>query len=123
MNKNAQIIFDAINESHEHPTAEQVYLQLQNAGTKMSMATVYNNLNSLHKQGLIRKISLSGFPDRYDNTTRHDHLVCKQCGNLKDVTLDDLTKTIQKKIGFEIEGYDLEILYTCPTCKEARAEV
>ncbi len=121
MNKNAQIILDLVNASTDHPTAEQVYLRLKGQGTKVSMATVYNNLSSLYSHGLIRKVAVPGFADRYDNVTRHDHLVCQSCGRLTDVTLEDLTESIQHDAGVPIISYDLNITYLCPECVEARA--
>lgn len=121
MNKNAQNILETINASTDHPTAEQVYLRLQEQGMKVSMATVYNNLASLYANGLIRKVAVAGFPDRYDNITRHDHLVCKECGKLADVVLEDFTQAIQHDAGVQILSYDLNITYICPECLEARA--
>ena len=122
MNKNAEIILDVVNASTDHPTAEMVYQKLKDQGTKVSMATVYNNLASLYSLGLIRKIAVSGFPDRYDNTTRHDHLVCKNCGELADVFLKDLTPEIQQGAGVSILHYDLNITYLCPKCKATCAQ-
>lgn len=122
MNKNAEIILNVINASTDHPTAEQVYLRLQEQGTKVSMATVYNNLASLYSNGLIRKVAVAGFPDRYDNITRHDHLVCKNCGKLADVFLEDFTQAIQHDAGVKILSYDLNVTYLCPECAEACAE-
>lgn len=121
MNKNAQNILETINASTDHPTAEQVYLRLQEQGMKVSMATVYNNLASLYANGLIRKVAVAGFPDRYDNISRHDHLVCKECGKLADVVLEDFTQAIQHDAGVQILSYDLNITYVCPKCLEARA--
>lgn len=120
MNKNAQIILDTINASTDHPTEEQVYLHLKERGTKVSMATVYNNLASLYAKGLIRKVAVPGFPDRYDNVTRHDHLVCQNCGRLVDVSLEDFTESIQRDSGAQIISYDLNVTYLCPECTEAR---
>lgn len=121
MNKNAEAILETVNRSNDHLTAEQLYQQLASQGAKMSLATVYNNLSSLYKQGLIRKVVTEGCPDRYDKTLRHDHLVCSQCGLLSDVTLGDLTADIEREVGFKIESYDLRIKYLCDECR-ARAE-
>ena len=84
------------------------------------MATVYNNLSSLYAKGLIRKVAVPGFPDRYDNVTRHDHLVCQNCGRLVDVSLEDFTESIQRDSGAQIISYDLNVTYLCPECTEAR---
>ena len=118
MTKNAQIILDIINQSEKHLTAEQIYLQLKKYKTKVVLATVYNNLNTLYAQGLIRKVSVEGHPDRYDRTTRHDHLVCKKCGKISDITLEDLTEKLRQAVNEEILSYDLKINYICQNCRK-----
>lgn len=117
MNKNAELILSLVNESHDHLTAEQLYLQTKERGAKMSLSTVYNNLASLYKQGLIHKVVMEGCPDRYDRAVRHDHLVCKRCGKLSDVTLEDLTARIEREVGMPILSYDLRINYLCDECR------
>ena len=52
------------------------------------MATVYNHLHQLCEAGQIRRICVDGQPDRYDRMVRHDHLVCRKCGRLTDITLE-----------------------------------
>ena len=118
MTKNARMILEIISNSEEHLTAEQIFLRLKEKNEKAVLATVYNNLSFLHGHGLIRKVSVEGYPDRYDRTVRHDHLVCRQCGKLSDVTLEDLTETLQKQLGVPIISYDLKISYLCPECLE-----
>ena len=122
MTKNARMILEIISNSEEHLTAEQIFLRLKEKNEKAVLATVYNNLSFLHGHGLIRKVSVEGYPDRYDRTVRHDHLVCRQCGKLSDVTLEDLTDTLQKQIGVPMISYDLKISYLCPEClKKAKS--
>ena len=116
MTKNARYILEIINNSTEHLTAEQIYLRLHEKNEKAVLATVYNNLFSLYEQGLIQKVCVEGCPDRYDKTVRHDHLVCKKCGKLSDITLEDLTEKLQKQIGVPMISYDLKINYICTEC-------
>lgn len=118
MTSNAKLILDLINLSGEHLTAEQIYLRLKDS-SKMVLATVYNNLNALLAQGQIRKVSVEGYPDRYDRIIRHDHLICKKCGGLSDITLEDLTAKLQGQIDTQIISYDLKVSYLCPACREA----
>lgn len=113
-------ILEIVNTSNSHMTAEQVFFALKQAYPSVVLATVYNNLNSLCKQGKIRKISVEGCPDRYDKNTRHDHLVCRCCGSLTDIYLSDITADLERQTGFSIEGYDLKIQYLCPKCRVKR---
>ena len=117
MTKNAAYILEMINASTDHLTAEQIYLQLKEQNKKTVLATVYNNLSSLYAQGLIRKIYVPGYSDRYDKIKRHDHLVCQKCGKLSDITLDDLTKKFQEQTRISILSYDLKINYLCSECQ------
>ncbi len=110
------VILEIVNYSNEHMTAEQIFFELKKKYPSVVLATVYNNLNNLYKQGKIRKISIEGCPDRYDKIIRHDHLICSCCGKLSDIFLSDITKELEKQVGFGIEGYDLKIQYVCDEC-------
>ena len=110
-------VLSIIDTSNTHMTAEQIFLELKKAFPSVVLATVYNNLNNLYQQGKIRKISVEGYPDRYDKNTRHDHLVCRRCGKLSDICFSDLTAELEKQTGFAIEGYDLKVHYLCPECR------
>ena len=117
MTKYAQQILDIINTCPDHLTAAQIYLRLKTSNSKIVLATVYNNLNLLCEQDRIRKVSLEGYPDRYDKIVKHDHLVCKKCGALSNICLSDLTAQLQEQIPEEIISYDLKVNYICPSCR------
>lgn len=121
MTKYAKLILELINRSGEHMSAEQLFLELKKIEPKVVLATVYNNLNALYQEGLIRKLSIEGAPDRYDKMQKHDHLVCKMCGALSDVKLEDLTKDLERQLGEGILSYDLKVFYVCPKCREKTA--
>ena len=118
MTKNAANILEIINHSVSHLTAEQIHQQLKEENKSVAQATVYNNLSSLYQQGMIRKISVEGHPDRYDKMRRHDHLVCRNCGKLSDILLADLTEQIQKQVSIPMISYDLKVNYICDECRQ-----
>lgn len=111
-------ILEIVEASYSHMTAEQIFETLRQTYPKVVLATVYNNLNRLWQEGLIRKVSVEGLPDRYDRIQRHDHLVCRQCGKLLDIDLGDLTRQLEEKTGFPILSYDLKLLYLCEECRK-----
>ncbi len=117
MTRNGKLILDIINDSGDHLTAEQVFMRLKAIAPKTVLATVYNNLNTLCDEGLIRRISIEGSPDRYDKAVKHDHLVCKKCGALSDITFADLTASLSAQLGEPILSYDLKVNYICPACR------
>ncbi len=120
MSKYGNEILDIILNSKEHPTAEMIFMKMKKRNSKIVQATVYNNLKTLAENGKVIRISHPGFPDRYDITTRHDHLICSQCGTIFDVRLNDLTASIEEQLGQKIDSYDLRINFRCPDCKKSK---
>lgn len=118
MTKYEKEIFDIINRSREHLTVEQIFQRLKESYPNVVLATVYNNLNRLLEAELIRKVSIEGMPDRYDRMKKHDHLVCRQCGKLADITFEDLTASLHEQLGEDFLYYDLKVYYLCPECRE-----
>ncbi|MCR4676645.1 MAG: transcriptional repressor [Sphaerochaetaceae bacterium] len=110
-------ILDIINSSHDHLTAEQVFLKMKDTEPRIVLASVYNNLNRLCSEGLVRRLSVEGCPDRFDRTSRHDHLICSKCGKVSDIGLDDMTGAIERQLGVKILNYDLRVGYLCPECR------
>ena len=113
-----QAVYAAINASHDHLSVEQLFERLKQQYPKIVLATVYNNVNKLCQAGLIRRVSVEGMPDRYDRIQRHDHLVCKGCGKLSDVTFNDLTASLRQTVGDGYLSYDLQVFYLCPDCRK-----
>ncbi len=117
MSKYAKLLLELINRSARHMTAEQLFLELKKTEPRVVQATVYNNLNALCQEGMIRRLSIEGSPDRYDKIRKHDHLVCKKCGTLSDISFDDLTGSLERQLGEGILAYDLKVFYLCPKCR------
>ena len=122
MTKYEKEIFSIINTSYEHLTSEQVFRKLKETHPNVVLATVYNNLNKLWESGFVRKVSVEGLPDRYDSMQKHDHLVCKQCGKLMDISFEDLTAPLRRQLGQDFLFYDLKVYYLCPECVAAREQ-
>lgn len=121
MTKYEKHIYDIVNTSRDHMTADQVYGKLQKIYPAVSRATVYNNLNKLCDIGMIRRVSLEDSPDRYDRIEKHDHLVCQKCGKLSDICFDDLTQSLKKQFGEDFLFYDLKVFYICSDCRKAQS--
>ena len=118
MTKYEKDIFAIINTSRDHLTVEQIFQKLRKIHPQVVLATVYNNLNRLLEEELICKVSVEGMPDRYDRMKKHDHLVCRRCGKLSDITLEDLTASLKNQLGDDVLYYDLKVYYVCPACRE-----
>ena len=118
MTKQKKLVLDIIENSHKHPTAEEVFFEARQQMPNIALGTVYRNLNALVDEGFVRRITLSGTPDRFDIAKcDHDHLVCQKCGKLKDVFLSGIVDEIKNISGDEIISYELNAYYICDNCK------
>lgn len=122
MTKYEKAIYELIASSRSHMTAEQIYAALKPRYPTIVLATVYNNLKKLSQSEMVRKVIVEGQPDRYDRKTRHDHLICADCGALLDIDLGDLTRQFQEHVPEPLLGYDLRLLYCCEACRRKRAD-
>lgn len=118
MTKYEKEIYSIVVASHEHLTVNQIYGLLKEQYPRVVPATVYNNVNKLWEAGLIRKISVEGMPDRYDWVQKHDHMVCKKCGRISDISFDDLTEALRSQLEEDFMFYDLKVFYLCPECRK-----
>lgn len=93
----------------DHPTAEDVHAWAdQNLG-KISLATVYNTLNSLVDVGLLREYKFSHSEKSiYDNNLdEHHHFLDVGTGKIHDVSASDLSLQANLGSSFKIEGFDI----------------
>jgi Fur family ferric uptake transcriptional regulator/Fur family peroxide stress response transcriptional regulator len=118
--KQRQAILEAVERSHDHPTAAQVFERVQRVLPGIGFATVYRNLGALAEEGTIRELRV-GDVTQYDRRTdRHDHAVCRQCGKLVDVSVPLPAETVQAvmdQTGFQVAGYHTEVFGLCPECR------
>ena len=73
--------------AQQHLTAEQILARLQQAGERVSKATVYNTLNLFAARGIIRQLAVDGERTWFDsNTQPHFHFQDVETGALMDVS-------------------------------------
>lgn len=104
-------------EGRMHPTADEIFRDLQAEYPTMSRTTVYNSLHVLTEAGLLRELELESGNRRYDFAPqpRHGHLRCACCGRIFDMALpEDLQ--LSAPPGFSIESIDVFFRGLCPDC-------
>ena len=125
MTQQRKVILDELYSTDCHPTAAQVYKTVRERIPRISLGTVYRNLDVLSNAGLIQKLESASSEKRFDGTTEnHYHVRCVSCGRVEDVSgsqSSELESTVQKKTDYEIIGYRLEYIGLCPECKKRRS--
>jgi len=79
-------VYDALMSRRDHPTAVDVFMRVQKKMPSISLATVYNCLETLTECGLVKHVNLDRAPSRYcPNLDPHGHFFCEDCGSVFDV--------------------------------------
>lgn len=121
-----QLVISSVCSLHDHPTAEEVYVNITGKYPDISKGTVYRNLNSLVETGELRRIAMPEGADRYDCImTEHSHVHCIKCGTFHDLT-DDYVQEVKMNIA-ALTGYDIKannIIFNgiCPICQKKMTE-
>lgn len=88
MTEQRQAVLHALESTHSHPTARQLYEQVRRLRPSISLATIYNSLESLCQVGMVNKHCLDGGPARYCvNYQPHIHLLDTATNRMIDVQL------------------------------------
>ncbi len=121
-----RIILEELRKLKTHPTAADIYDIARRQLPRLSLGTVYRNLDALTRSGEIRRIASAGAEARFDgNPSQHYHVRCVRCGRLDDVEHPkhdmDLV-AIQRSSGYDIHGFELEFFGICPMCQSGDNE-
>lgn len=121
-----RIILEALAPRTDHPTADQILVDVRARAPEISRTTVYRVLEALVRVEVARKVCHPGAAARYEIVRdRHHHLVCLACGRMtdfEDPRLDQLPLPDSKAYGFELTDYSIQFRGTCASCAQT-AEV
>jgi Fur family ferric uptake transcriptional regulator len=116
------VILEELKKSKDHPTADEVYSLVKRRLPRVSLATVYRNLDLLTQAGMIQTVELGGCPRRYDGWTEdHIHVRCVECGRVEDVRdgiIGRARDRAAKISGYNIDGHHIEFTGYCPACNK-----
>ena len=124
MTNQREMILQELKKSKDHLTADELYERVKKKMPRISLATVYRNLEILSEAGIIGKLEVSGRQKRFDwDTEDHDHIHCIQCHRVDNLNLN--RKELGRELGilpaatvkgYQISGYRLEFSGLCSQC-------
>ena len=94
----------------------------------LAQSSVYRNLTILEDAGAVTRIVTRDDFARYELaeglTEHHHHLICSNCGDVADFSLDNDTETnldqalhrAAQAVGFDVEAHRLDLLGVCADC-------
>jgi Fe2+ or Zn2+ uptake regulation protein len=125
MTDQRRAVYDALMTRRDHPTAVEVFMRVKGRMPSISLATVYNCLETLTDCGLVKSVNHDREPSRYcPNLEEHAHFFCTECGTVADIPLRS------KEQPHDIWDVPAEILIEqsevafrglCPKCAKAAA--
>ena len=104
----------------EHPSVDELYVQLKKTMPTLSKTTVYTTLELFAEKHLIGMVHDDCGELHYDGVTSfHAHFKCKRCGQIFDIEMKSKPKRPFAELpdGFEMENEELTYYGLCPKCK------
>ncbi|MGB3211039.1 MAG: transcriptional repressor [Desulforhopalus sp.] len=122
MTNQREIILRELKKSKQHLSADELYDIVKKVMPRISLATVYRNLEILSEAGLIGKLEISGRQKRFDSdVSDHDHIYCIVCHRVDNLEIE--RKSVDSEqlgagAGYSITGYRVEVIGVCPDCQK-----
>lgn len=121
MTRQRMLILDVLRGTTTHPTADELYGMVRTKMPRISLGTVYRNLDLLANSGEIQ--CLDGAQKHFDGDTRpHCHVHCKHCGRIGDVYATPAFPPFDEVAsgGFTIEQMEVKFTGVCESCRMSR---
>lgn len=105
MTRQRAVILEELRKVKTHPTADEVYSIVRERLPRISLGTVYRNLDFLAETGEILKLEAAGSTKRFDgDTSWHQHVRCIHCGRIGDVMTPQMPPDID---GLDVAGFTI----------------
>ena len=122
MTRQRKVILEELRKVNTHPSADELYEMVRKRLPRISLGTVYRNLEILSESGNIQKLEPGCSLKRFDgNPSEHCHIRCVSCDRVVDAPMaPDLEIDLEQvnSTDFKIIGHRLEFLGLCPQCAD-----
>jgi Fur family peroxide stress response transcriptional regulator len=112
-------ILDYLASTDIHPSAQQIFQEVQKAYPDISLATIYNTLGMLERLGFLKMLEVEPDNRCETNLSQHINLICDICGKIQDME-GDLTinsEEVLQNFGFQVLDSRLEYHGVCYDCR------
>jgi Fe2+ or Zn2+ uptake regulation protein len=118
LTKQRREVYEVLKEQLDHPTAAEVFIRTRERVPGISLATVYNCLETLTQSGLVKQVNLDRGPSRFcPNLKEHGHFHCEKCGGVFDVDLLEAPgAALALPRGAVVNRLEISLRGLCPRC-------
>jgi len=116
-----EVILEELRKLKTHPRSDELYALVRRRLPRVSLGTVYRNLDRLQREGAAIEIYCGDFV-RYDgDVSAHDHFMCRACRRVWDFAPggarpEVIARRSQGQAGFRIENEYMMYSGLCPDC-------
>ena len=117
------LLLELLRRSEGHLDADELYRRARRKHSRISLSTVYRNLQLFKKLGLIEEHHFAEEHHHYEvkPTAEHQHLLCLNCGKIVEFVCP-LSQKFKKDVGrqydFDITGVELRMTGLCSSCRK-----
>ena len=108
-----EVVYDVLLRKRYHPTADEVFARVKSGLPSISLATVYNCLETLVQCDLVRAVNFERSPTRYcPNLRPHAHFHDEQTGKTHDIDLPpELLERVSSVLPVGYDAKSVEIIF------------
>jgi Fur family transcriptional regulator, ferric uptake regulator len=116
-----RLLLQALFESREHRSAEELASEIHARAPDVHLSTIYRNLEELERLGVVDSTRLGNGPATYHlASAAHGHLVCENCGSMTEVPdgmFAGLVRIADTDYGFAINPHRFAVMGRCARCR------
>lgn len=110
-----KVIATVLDQSDDHPDAEELFARAVLHDPNISLATVYRTVKTFEARGILEKLEFGDGRARYEAAGRahHDHLIDEDSGEViefYDPDIEALQEKIAAKLGYRLTGHRMELI-------------
>lgn len=121
------LLLELLRESTDHMDAEELHQRARERNVRMSLSTVYRNLQLFKELGLVQEHHFTEEHRHYEvrSGAEHQHLLCLGCGKVVEFACpvsQKMRDDTAKKYDFDIFDVEVRMLGLCPDCRRKKGK-
>jgi|WetSurMetagenome_2_1015567.scaffolds.fasta_scaffold198481_2 Fur family transcriptional regulator, ferric uptake regulator len=119
-----EMVLAIMHKLEEPSTVEEIFAHVQEISKSVDISTVYRTLELLQEFNLVSVIDTGDRQAKFVHVGDHSphlHLVCKSCGKISGIHLEDIQEqasALEKQLGFQIDWQDVSFQGLCQKCQQ-----
>jgi Fur family transcriptional regulator, ferric uptake regulator len=113
-------VLEALRNRPDAVTAQELHMELRQAGEPIGLTTVYRTLTALTDAGLLDTFTREGEQAfRRCGDDHHHHIVCEVCNRVEEIAAEEVERwvgQVARRRGYQVTGHRADIFGVCPRC-------